>query len=156
MRTATGTVLIFSLLALGCSAQGPTAPPLDQLAAAPTSVVVASATLELETYLWRDFMPVSPPDGKPLIGVFRISTRDGRPIPDGLTVEAAHVIHEGEVWSTHVKEEQPSEREDVLEVVARQGPKSGPEVSVDVVLRIRHQGHTVLLRAPDQPIHRTS
>lgn len=155
MRAALVRTLLIPTLALGCSGEESTAPPVAELEAAPTTQVVANTTLELETTLWRDFMPISPPDGRPLIAVLRVRTTDESALPQGLSVEAAHVIHGEDVWSAAPREEHGSERDDVLEVVLREGPKWGPGVTVDVVVEIQHAGRLLLLRAPEQPIIRT-
>jgi hypothetical protein len=73
-----------------------------------------------------------------------------------VTADGAWVVFEDDVWATEVEEEFPR---DVVapsyEVVARGGPKWGPGVFVDVVVRLRHEGREVLLRAPNQRIDRT-
>ena len=56
-----------------------------ELEGAPARVQIAGSELKLETYLWRDFMPmlVAPPDGTPLIAVLRIVTTDATRYPRG-------------------------------------------------------------------------
>ena len=39
---------------------------VDQLLRAPEAVVVEGTLLKLRTYIYRDFMPMSPPDGQPM------------------------------------------------------------------------------------------
>jgi hypothetical protein len=130
--------------------------PASELRTAPTSVAVAGKTLLLESYLWRDFMPVAPPNGTSLMVVLRVKTSDGSTVPTSVTADGAWVVFEEDVWATEVEEEFPR---DIVapnyEVVARGGPKWGPGVSVDVVVRLRHEGREHLLRVADQPIRRT-
>ena len=38
-------------------------------ALAPHIVAIAGATLRVDASLWRDFQPISPPDGKPLAAI---------------------------------------------------------------------------------------
>ena len=135
---------------------GITDPPLSELEGAPSRVQIAGSELKLETYLWRDFMPTAPPNGTPLIAVLRIVTTGTTGIPEGLKAEQVSITYQGEIWTAAVKQEHPSTEPRVLEVVARNGPKWGPGVNVDVVVRLREgRGPTYWLRAADQPIHRT-
>jgi hypothetical protein len=142
----------------GCGT-GPTAPeplPAD-LASAPTSLALGGRVLTLETGLWRDFQPLAPPDGKPLIALFRVKTDDGSPVPATLRADTVWVIHGGLIWSGVPREERPrAETMPVYEVVAREGPKWGPGVTVDAVVRLRDAtGRAFLLRATNQLIQRT-
>ena len=156
------TVGFVTLGAVACDPGilGITDPPLSELEGAPSRVQIAGSELKLETYLWRDFMPsfspTATPNGTPLIAVLRILTTDGTRVPEGLRAEQVSINYQGEVWTAAVKQEHPSTEPGVLEVVARNGPKWGPGVKVDVVVRLRGaRGQTYWLRAPDQPIHRT-
>lgn len=112
----------------------------------PTSAIVAGRPFQLSASLWRDFMPVSPPNGQPLAVVIRL--------PDQLTtvrVERIWVIFGDEVWSA-AAEQVPGTQD----WVAREGPKWGPGVRVDVVARLRDgSDREILVRAPDRMIQRT-
>ena len=122
----------------------------------PSGTVVDGARLVLETYLSRDFRPVSPPDGRPLVALLRINAADSSAVPRTVRADSAWVTYGQEVWAAPVVEERLRTTGDrVYEVVAREGPKWGPEVNVDVVVRVRGaDGQAVLLRAPTQPIFR--
>ena len=37
---------------------------IEELLAAQDTVIILKTKVSLETYLWRDFMPTSPPDGR--------------------------------------------------------------------------------------------
>lgn len=144
----------------GCGADGPTAPgsiPVSELSAAPTTVVVAGKTLTLGSELWRDFQPISPPDGKPLIGALQVTASDGSAVPEGVRADAVWLVMGTEVWLGTPREERPrTETAPVYELVARDGPKWGPGVNVDVVIRLRDgTNRDVLLRAANQPIRGT-
>lgn len=146
--------------AVACAGQTPTSPsdhqPMSELVSAPTRIVADGKTLTLATSLWRDFMPISPPDGRPLIALLRISTDDGSPVPRSITADTSWVIHDGEVWSAKVEQRPRAESAPIYEVIARNGPKWGPGVAVDVVVRlVDSQGRAFLLRAPGQTIGAT-
>jgi hypothetical protein len=147
-------------LLVGCRG-GPTAPeprPVPELKAAPTVVTMEGKPLVLETFLWRDFMPISRPDGQPLIAVLRVKTTDGSAVPPDVRADAVWVVFGGQVWAARAAEESArDETAPFYEVVARNGPKWGPGVTVEVVVRLRDgAGRSVLLRAPDQLVHRTA
>ena len=145
MRQALSFFLVCVLA--GCQT-GPAEPDLTGLRATPTSAIVAGQPFELDVDLWRDFMPVVPgsADGRPLAVVVRL--------PDRLTtvrVERIWVIFGDDVWSAEAERAQGTQ-----DWVARNGPKWGPGVRVDVVARLREAtGNEVLVRAPDRMIQRT-
>lgn len=151
---------LFPLIA-GCSLlpgkdDGPGDLSLEELRSAPTTISVDGKSLSLSTYMWRDFMPISPPDGKALVAIFVISTADASPIPDGLNADAAWVVNDTNVWSTFLEARQPQHHPYELERTARDGPKWGPNIAVDAVVRVhRADGTSLLLRATDQMIERT-
>jgi hypothetical protein len=141
------SVLSFLLVCVvaGCQT-APSEPDPTGLRETPTSAMVAGQPFELPVSLWRDFMPVAPPDGQPLAVVIRL--------PDHLTtvrVEHIWVIFGDEVWSAEA-EQVPGTQD----WVARNGPKWGPGARVDVVARLREgAGTQVLVRAADRMIERT-
>jgi hypothetical protein len=150
--------LVISLLLLGCSQQ-PTAPDsmTPDLAAAPSTVVIGGKTLTLSTSLWRDFMPISPPDGKPLGGVLTIRTSDGSAVSADVRADSVWVVFGADMWPAVPREERSrTETAPGYEVIVREGPKWGPDVEVDVIVRLRTaDGATYLLSARNQRISGT-
>jgi hypothetical protein len=148
-------------LGIGC-ASSPVAPDpipsISMLRAAPTTATLSGQTLRLMPYVYRDFQPLSPPDGRAMIAVLRVQTTDGSAFPTGVRVDSAWVLFGQEVWTAPVEETpavQP--RSPMGEWVIRNGPKWGPGVNVDVIVALRTStGSTSLLRAPDQLIQRTN
>jgi hypothetical protein len=110
--------------------------------------------ITFETSLWRDFQPITPPDGKPLVAILRIKTEDGSEVPGTLRADLVWVLNGDQTWSAVPQEERlRPETSPVYELVAREGPKWGPGISVDVVIRLRSpDGRAFLLRAADQSI----
>jgi len=131
--------------------------PVDpELRAAPTEIAVGATTVRLEASLWRDFQPVSPPDGKPLVAVLRIRAIAGGGVPADLHPEFAWVLNGRQAWASDVGEERREPSGAFIEVVARDGPKWGPRIEVDVVVRLRDaSGRVQLLQVRGQPIGRT-
>jgi hypothetical protein len=102
-------------------------------------------------------MPISPPDGRPLVAVLQIRTDDASQVPSSVTADMAWVVHDGAMWSATPREDRPrAETSPNYEVVARDGPKWGPDISVEVVVQLRDgSGRSYLLRAPMQMIGKT-
>jgi hypothetical protein len=142
-----------------CDGSTPTSPAdvaLAELRAAALRVVVEGQTLTITTSLWRDFMPVSPPDGQPLTAVITIRSNDGRPVSERITADASWVLFDNESWRAAPEQRPRPQTSPVYELVVRNGPKWGPNVTVDVVVRlIDSTGRAALLRAADQSIHAT-
>ena len=140
--------------ALGPPTTTPVPPPIRN---APAEVSLAGVALRLETYLWRDFQPTSPVDGKPLVAVLRVRSVTGTAISATIHADSAWIINGDLAWATAVVDEQGrASGASFFEVVARDGPKWGPGIQVDVVVRLHDSaGHDVLLRAPNQWINRT-
>lgn len=150
--------LIAAVLA-GCGGASPGSPtplPTD-LASAPTRISIAGKTLTLDASLWRDFMPISPPDGKPLGVVLQVRTDDSSPVPAAIRGDMLWVLKGSDTWSAVPREERSrTETSPLYELVARDGPKWGPGISVDVVIRLLDgNGRTYLLRVADRPIQGT-
>ena len=145
------------ILGLACNSDAVLAPASPELRDVPEQVAVGGLSVRLETYLWRDFQPVAPADGRPLIAALRVVTTDGSPIPATLHANRAWVIMDGTAWVASVREEQgrlPGSA--FFEVVARDGPKWGPEIAVDVVIELGASTEgPILLGARAQVIHRT-
>lgn len=123
----------------------------------PATASLASVGVRLEAYLWRDFQPISPPDGQPLIMRLRFVTADSTPIPATLQADSAWVTNGAAVWTTPVAEEWArTQGAPSFDVLARNGPKWGPGIEVDVAVRLHDAaGGSVLLHAPRQLIART-
>ena len=146
---------------------------INELRKAPTEVVLDGRSFSLSAYLWRDFMPSIPSmiDGKPMIAVFKVATSDKKSFPSGVRIDRAWVLFGEQVWENSDFREQlegPANNKDsnekwmncpdspVCEAVARGGPKWGPGVFVDVVVRLTdREGRHHLLQARKQYINRT-
>jgi hypothetical protein len=136
---------------------------------APTEVVLDGKSLSLSAYLWRDFNPSSPPDGTPMMAVFKVATSDKKPFPSGVRMDRAWVLFGEQMWETskfRAQVKRPPDGKDswvncphspVCEADARDGPKWGPDVFVDVVVRlIDKEGRHHLLQAPKQCVQGTT
>ena len=149
---------VLATLAMVSCSDDPTGPggSVAELRGAPVSVDVAGRKLSLETDLWRDFAPITPPQGRPLAAVLRIHANAGA-LPSGLEANAVWVVYGDQVWATEDLDIRPPDAtQPYLEVVARNGPKWGPDVTVDVIVRlVDAEDRRWLLRAANQTILRT-
>lgn len=123
-----------------------------QLREVPLHVSFGGQTLVLESYLWRDFMPVAPREGRPLAAVLRLRAR-GEPVSRAVRVDSAWVIWGDQVWATAPTADAPSGGD--MELLARGGPRWPPGTEVDVVVRLRERNAYAFLRAARQRIRRT-
>ena len=146
-------------LSLACGGSNPIGPqvlPVGDLTSAPLRATLGGKSLTLVASLWRDFMPISPPDGKPLAGVLRVQTEDGSNVPADVAADTAWIVRGAEVWATFVARQPGRSGAPAYEVTFSDGPKWGPDEAVDVVIRLRDgAGHVSLIRAPQQVIGRT-
>jgi hypothetical protein len=102
------------------------------------TVKIGSNTFVLDAYLWRDFMPVSPENGKPMISINWLVDKNSVKIPDNITMVKQYVIYNDEIWIADYEDEAPAPSlpEYKLERISRNGPEWGPKVYVDVISQI--------------------
>lgn len=159
MLIACLVVLTACVLISGCSTSKPSGPPIsiDILLSAPEQIEIDGRKYVLETYMWRDFMPITPPDGKPLIAIIWVTATDSLKFPSSVDADWLWVIKDKKLWRTRFSNKQRRAYDDYkLEKVARDGPKWGPKIQVDVVVRlVDREKKTYLLKAPNQWIGRT-
>ena len=125
--------ILFSCCIAGCNSGGSTEKigysNIQELLSAPEEVENGENRYVLETYLWRDFMPISPPDGKPLIAKITVVATESQTPPPTLDADRLWVIDGENAWETAFSDETvpaepgPGRR---LTKVARNGPKWGP------------------------------
>jgi hypothetical protein len=157
LQTSAAIALACLLGACRAATEPVVRPPSAEVRVAPTQALVAGQRLHLDAYVWRDFMPSSPPDGRPLIVVARVRPDSGASVGAAVTADSLWVIADGQAWAARATEEQPRAATGAgFEVVARNGPKWEPGTRVDVVVRLRDgAGQAVYVRAADQLIQRT-
>ena len=108
----------------------------------------------LEPYMWRDFMPSSPPDGKPLIVFVRIHALGVDIFPSRTKIGRLWLIDGLNVISA-LPTEEFSVNGNVLEMVFRNGPKWGPGITVDVIVKLNDNNFPFCVKAVNQTIQRT-
>ncbi|MEO9803896.1 MAG: hypothetical protein ABJF04_11635 [Reichenbachiella sp.] len=93
--------------------------------------------LELHAAIWRDFMPVSPPDGKNLISVNWLVNTDSTNMPSDIALVKQFVIHEDDIWIADYSSESSETADYLVERISRNGPKWGPDVAVTVIAEVK-------------------
>ncbi|MGH2492566.1 MAG: hypothetical protein ACRDF9_13795, partial [Candidatus Limnocylindria bacterium] len=140
----------------------PTAASSPAPASVPDQVTIDGRSYRIapdSPYLWRDFMPISPPGGRPLAASIRVVAVDGGTFPRDITVDRVGV-HGPSVWEIVSPEVRRSPEAGTppsqIEVFANEGPKWEPGIEVDVVIRLVSGGAAYFLRASGVEIHRTT
>ena len=129
---------------------------ISELQAAPTQITIAGRSYKIEAFVWRDFMPISPPDGKPMIASIKLIAEDGNSVPSNLVPDKLWVIKtdDKQVWEINFTDP-PRLSGATVEIVARNGPKWEPNTDIGVVVQLSDGNKTYLLRSPSQKIQRT-
>lgn len=87
-------------------------------ASAPERVEIDGHEYTLSASAWRDFQPVAPPDGQPLIVVVKVSPSDTMTVPSDLAIDHVWVLNGKEQWSA-----KPEPGAAGMETAIRGGPK---------------------------------
>jgi hypothetical protein len=152
--------ILFCILIFSCNSPfNPT--NIDELLSFPEQIEINGRIYTLESFLWRDFMPGPDayPDGRPLIALIWVTAVDLLQFPSNLDANRLWIINGQEVWETEFSyEERPQDpnRKHQKEKIARDGPKWGPDIYVDVVVKIIDSNNRVyFLKASNQYIGRT-
>ena len=146
-----GVIILFSIYLT------PSILSLQTLQAAPERIEINGTEYTLETYLQRDFMPICPPDGRPLVALVKVKAPGETAISSRIDATRLWVVKGIEIWETEITSLEGSTVGDTLEKVGRDGRKWEPGISVDVVVRIidLKSGKSYLLKASNQAIQRT-
>ena len=125
-------------------------------AAFPDTLESCSGRYILECFLWRDFMPISPPNGNPLRAIATLTEIDATPIPESVALDHLWVFNSLAFWSTDFSEDaMPPVPPYQLARIARCGPKWEPGILVDVVVSVRCGADWQYVKAKDIVIRRT-
>jgi len=158
-------VFLLSLISAFTLFQTPeTSVPIKDLRDAPATVVVSNRSLQLSSYAWRDFAPSSSnTNGNPLMVTVKLTSADKEALPNGVRMERVWVLFGEQVWEVSNLRGAGHDRDKdrwincsnipECQATVREGPQWGPEVFVDVVVRLKDsEGKEHLLRAPKQKV----
>ena len=155
MKRATVNIVLFCCAVLMATAGCGTAcrscrPAAASPASAPERVEIGGREYTLTANAWRDFQPVAPPNGQPLVVVVKVSPSDMMPLPSDIAIDHVWVLNGKEQWSAA-----PAPGATGLETAVINGPKWGPGIKVEVVARLKRGEQTWLVRAAGVDIKRT-
>jgi hypothetical protein len=106
------------------------------------TLIIESNKFVLDAYLWRDFMPISPSDGKPMISINWLIDIDSIEISDNIDLIEQYVIYNDSIWIAEYENESSSTQPDYkIEKISREGPKWGPKIYIDVISKV-HDSNT--------------
>ena len=139
MKKSVFTILLCCLIIFGCNGKNNSIispdPIIDDLIKSPTSIQIDSTNFVLSVYLWRDFMPISPPDGKPMLASVEILTSDSSDFPENIDADKMWVIDSTNSWETFLYDQSVHESYSILKK-ASNGPKWEIGLYLDVVVRL--------------------
>ncbi len=126
----------------------------ERLLSAPETIIVAGNQIKLETNVYLNLKPNVEPN--PMIVKVYIETVDSSDIPSMISVESIYVVKEDSVVWKHSFSSDEKVVSDLrpfrIIKIARNGPHWGPFITVDVIVKIKINKNTILLRASDQNI----
>ncbi|WP_010245015.1 cohesin domain-containing protein [Acetivibrio cellulolyticus] len=133
---------------------------LDELLAKPEQININGVMYSIDTYLGRDFMPICPPNGQPLTGIVDLIGDEKIELPETVDLDRVWIINGNKVWESKFSNEDKSIFEQGTKKKERiiiGGPKWGPDINVDVVVRIidKSNNEVYFLRASNQPIYKS-
>ena len=126
---------------LSCDREAKDKEQIEQLKGkAVDTLIIGSNSFVLDAFLWRDFMPISPKDGKPMIAINWLISTGSVKIPDNISMVKQYVIYKNEIWEADYENEDPAPSlpEYKMERISRNGPKWGPNIYVDVISKIHN------------------
>ncbi len=153
-------IYIILIAFTSCSLNEDSSPPditVEQLLSASDTIYLNTKKIFMTTYIWRDFQPISPPDGKPMNIIIYINSSDSSSIQGSYDADAIWVVYCNQIWKSWLSDEpQASNEKNQIVKIARNGPKWGPNAYVDVIVRLYdNKGNPYLLKATKQWIYRT-
>jgi hypothetical protein len=124
------------------------------LACVQNTAQIGTNIYRIETYLWRDFMPIILPGTRPgLLANIRVVETNLVAIPCSLTMTRVWIIHGSETWTVAYPTPGYNWQPHILETTLRDGPFWEPGILVDVVLQVSDGSVEYLLKAGNQLIH---
>lgn len=143
--------IVYSFLFYSCSDPISTPPdiPVEELLSAPESISFQNQSLELETTVYLNLQPIV--SKSPMVTLINIQTTDSSAILLDIKPKSVYVVKESDVWKSFFSSDKRPETEPFrISEVAREGPKWGPNIYVDVVVMFELNNRSYLLKASNQ------
>lgn len=122
------------------------------------TITIKGRRLFLSTYLQRDFMPICPPDGFPLVALIYLTAIDNARLTGLISPDNVWIINNDSIWKSALRElgAQGGIKPNQIARIAYNGPKWRPNIFVNVFISIHDKrGKIYYVRAMNQLIHRT-
>jgi hypothetical protein len=129
----------------------------QELLAAPEALKFSGIAFDVTAALWRDFQPVSPPEGRGLAAAVE-ATALGEPVyPSEIVSAYVWVLWGDDRWESWLKPQgSPAGEPATMRYGAADGPLWGPGIEVEVVVGFRTSSSVVhLVKIPGVPVTRT-
>ncbi|MDR9365522.1 MAG: hypothetical protein RI575_09300 [Balneolaceae bacterium] len=154
-------ILFYSICFLwmpGCSSTSNSVEnvPRQVLLSSSEALMIEGRTITLSSTLTRDYVPNSAEDESPLTARIEIVASKGEVLPEGLNTDAVWVMVDDQVWGSSYSGEQLKDDKTRIVKIANEGPNFGIGKKAVVIVRIRNNGSTYLLRANNQEIERAN
>lgn len=124
----------------------------DELKSSPTTLNIDGSQFTLDAVAWRDFMPPTEPNGKPMSSKVQLNLISGPDILSNIHFVRQYVIYGNEIWAADIYF--IGVNSNFVEGTSSGGPKWGPDVNVDIVLEFTYNNNTYKILCPNQPIER--
>ena len=122
----------------------------DELRSSPTTININGSILSLDVSVWRDFMPPTENNGKPMTSTIHLNLISGPDILSNIHLVRQYVIYGNEIWAADLFF--IGINGSFIEATSSGGPKWGPNVLVDVVLEFTYANQMYRIQAPLQNI----
>ncbi len=124
---------------------------------ATATIIIDTVRIQISTYIWRDFQPITPPGGKPLRVKITLESQPPVSIHKMLQVIGVRLVSPEGTWSVTPDENTDfREHPGKLTFTLRNGPLWKPGEKVDVFVEVRGKdGKIRILKAEQQPIQAT-
>ncbi len=86
-------------------------------------VEIGGRKFVLEAYAWRDFMPITPPEGKPMMVTVRLVAADSLAFPMGIRLDSLRLVSQKSVWETKLSPRDDVIRGNTFEQTVRNAPQ---------------------------------
>jgi len=151
------SLLISTLFA--CEKKEESQPSLEanQIAAllsSPEMLNINNYLFQIESDIWRNFMPPIDSNGSALMAQVVLSERNQRTLNNSVKLEKVYLINQNELWSKTFDSSDSSSPYQVSGMV-RNGPTWGPNIKVDLVCEFSFAGENYRLLAKNQDIYAT-
>ena len=130
---------------------------VSQIRSAQSSLMVNVIEFTVESYAWRDFMPIVDPPVRLNLNNTLIRT-DGESIQSNIEIVKHYIVHEGKIWRpTEVEVRLNQSSPNRLNIISREGPiwEVGSKVNVGLKIKNQETGNIYWFSVPEVTIAET-